>query len=146
MRVFLIKCYTENNFIRTLSIRRRLYILQQNVWSWCGHYQDIYDWISPFNKPSDWWFILTQQCMVEYEYGKSGHLSFFHFFEALSDACFLTCIFQRIHFVYTPYQRNWYSSGGSKGGATGARPPKIGSITMLFNKIFIRMPTKIMLR
>ena len=41
----------------------------------CSHYQDIYDWISPFNKLSDWWFILTQQSMVENEYGNSSHLS-----------------------------------------------------------------------
>ena len=52
----------------------------------CSHYQDIYEWISPFNKQSDWWFILTQHSMVESEYGKSRQLSFFHFFEALNDA------------------------------------------------------------
>ena len=37
----------------------------------------------PLNKPSDWLSILTQQSMVENEYGKSGHLSFVSFFEAL---------------------------------------------------------------
>ena len=46
-----------------------------------GHFQDIYDWISPLNKPLDQstciyvWFIQTQQSMGRNEYGKSGHLS-----------------------------------------------------------------------
>ena len=43
------------------------------LWHWCSHYQDIYDWISPFNKPSGLWFILTQQSMGGNEYGKSSH-------------------------------------------------------------------------
>ena len=38
-------------------------------------YQDIFDQISPLNKPSDLCFILTQQSMGRNEYGKSGHLS-----------------------------------------------------------------------
>ena len=42
-----------------------------------SHYQDIYDWISPFHKPSGSWFILTQQSMGGNEHGKSGHLSIF---------------------------------------------------------------------
>ena len=37
----------------------------QKLWNFCGHYQDVYDWISPLNKPSDLWFILTQQSMGE---------------------------------------------------------------------------------
>ena len=42
----------------------------------CSHYEDIYDWISPFNNLLDWWFLLTQlQSMVDNVYGKSGHLS-----------------------------------------------------------------------
>ena len=45
-----------------------------NLWS---HYQDIYDWISPLNKPSDLWFILTLQSVGRNEYGKFGHLSIF---------------------------------------------------------------------
>ena len=24
----------------------------QKIWNWCNHYQDIYDWISPFDKLS----------------------------------------------------------------------------------------------
>ena len=47
----------------------------QKFWHFCGHYQDIYDWILPLNKPSDLWFILIQEW--ENEYGKSGHLSIF---------------------------------------------------------------------
>ena len=47
----------------------------QKFWNWCSHYQEIYDWISTFNKQSDLPFILTQQSIGENEYGKSGHLS-----------------------------------------------------------------------
>ena len=35
------------------------------VWNLCSHYQDIYDWILPLNKPSDSWFILTAVYMGE---------------------------------------------------------------------------------
>ena len=69
----------------------------------CGHYQDIYDWISPFNKLSGLWFILTQHSMVENQNGKSSHLTFFHFFEALD--AFEVQNFQGFNF--TPYQRHW---------------------------------------
>ena len=49
-----------------------------------SRYDDkIYDGISPFNKPSDLWFNLTQQSTGGNEYGKSGHFSICHFFEAL---------------------------------------------------------------
>ena len=48
----------------------------QKFWNWCSHYQEIYDWISPFNIPSGLWFILTQQSMGG-DYGKSGNLSVF---------------------------------------------------------------------
>ena len=54
-----------------------------NLWKlWC-YYQYFYDWISPINILSGSWFILTLQSMGENEYGTSGHLSIFHFFEAL---------------------------------------------------------------
>ena len=43
----------------------------------CGHYQDIYDWISPLNKLSGLPFIIIQQSMGRNEYDKSGHLSIF---------------------------------------------------------------------
>ena len=33
----------------------------QKFWDWCCHYQEIYDWISSFNKQSGFTFILTQQ-------------------------------------------------------------------------------------
>ena len=49
----------------------------QKFWNWCNHYQEIYDWISEFNKQVGLPFILTQQSMVGNEYGKSGHLSIF---------------------------------------------------------------------
>ena len=43
-----------------------------------SHNQDIYDWISLFNKLLGLWFILTQKSMGEMnEYGKSSHLSIF---------------------------------------------------------------------
>ena len=45
----------------------------QKFWNWCIHYQEIYDWISSFNKQSGLRFILTQRSMGENEYGKSGH-------------------------------------------------------------------------
>ena len=48
--------------------------------------QDIYDWISQFNKLLGSWFILTLQSMGKNKYGISGHLQYFHFFEALNDA------------------------------------------------------------
>ena len=35
----------------------------QKLWHLCSHCQDIYDWISPLNKPSGLPFILTQQSM-----------------------------------------------------------------------------------
>ena len=41
--------------------------------------------------------------MVENEYGKSGHLSFFHFFEAFNGA-FEMQIFFRASFLH---QRHW---------------------------------------
>ena len=49
----------------------------QKFWNLCSRYQEIYDWISPFNKRSGLLFILTQQSMEENYYGKSGHLSIF---------------------------------------------------------------------
>ena len=33
----------------------------QKFWNLCSHHQEIYDWISPLNKPSGLCFILTQQ-------------------------------------------------------------------------------------
>ena len=48
----------------------------QKFWNCCCHYQVIYDWRSPLNKPSDLWFILTQQYGGS-GYGKSSHLSIF---------------------------------------------------------------------
>ena len=45
----------------------------------------MYDGISPFNKPSGLWFILTQQCMGENENIQSNHLSIFKV-EKLIDA------------------------------------------------------------
>ena len=41
--------------------------------------------MSPFNKPSDWWVILTQKSVVENEWLIQS-LVYFHFFEALNDA------------------------------------------------------------
>ena len=35
----------------------------QKLWSLYGHYQEIYDWISPLNKRACLSFILTQQSM-----------------------------------------------------------------------------------
>ena len=37
----------------------------QTFWNWCSSYQDIYDWISQVNEPSDLLFILTQQSVGE---------------------------------------------------------------------------------
>ena len=53
----------------------------------------------PFNKPLDLWFILIQYSHGGNEYGKPGHMSIFHFFEALNDA-FEVEIFQG--FMFTP--------------------------------------------
>ena len=49
----------------------------QKLWNLWSHYRDIYDWISPLNKVSDQWFILTQQFGGGGgdEYGKSAHFS-----------------------------------------------------------------------
>ena len=35
----------------------------RKFWHSCCHFQDIYDWISPLNKPSGLPFIQTQQSM-----------------------------------------------------------------------------------
>ena len=60
----------------------------QMIWNLCCYYQDIYDWISPFSKPSGSWFILTLQSI-------GGEMSMvcpvncliiFHCFEALNAA------------------------------------------------------------
>ena len=37
----------------------------QKFWNFSCYYEDIYDWISPFNKPSGSWFILTLQSIGE---------------------------------------------------------------------------------
>ena len=37
----------------------------QKFWTLLGYYQDIYNWISPMNKLSGVWFVLTQQSMGE---------------------------------------------------------------------------------
>ena len=59
-----------------------------------------YIWLNvTINNPSDWWFILTQQSTVENEHDKSGHVSFFHFLEALNDG-FEVQFFLRIHFLH----------------------------------------------
>ena len=49
-----------------------------------GYYQDIYDWISPFNKPSGLWFYnpTVWWKLVWYIWS----LAYFHFFEALNNA------------------------------------------------------------
>ena len=72
----------------------------QNFWNLCGHYQDIYDWISPFNKPSDWWFILTQKSMVENEYMVYPNTCLFCFvFISLKHFMMLfKCIFSGLQF------------------------------------------------
>ena len=61
-----------------------------------SHYQDIYDWISPLNKPSDLWFILTAVYGGN-EYGKSGHLSIF---TSLKNFVAFEVQFFRASFVY----------------------------------------------
>ena len=60
------------SFWATLYILYFLYVFYMirparntKVWNRCSHYQDIYDWISSFNKPLDVWFILTQHSMGE---------------------------------------------------------------------------------
>ena len=44
----------------------------QQFWYSCGHYQDIYDWISPLNKQSGSQFILTPR--AGFRRGQSGQL------------------------------------------------------------------------
>ena len=55
----------------------------QKFWHLCGHYQDIYDWISPLTKRLGLPVILTQQSMGRNEWDKSGHLSIFTSFKHL---------------------------------------------------------------
>ena len=66
--------------------------------------QNIYDWISPLNKQSGSQLIIPQQSMGENEYGISGHLHIFAFFEALNNA-FKVQFFQG--FIFTSYHRHW---------------------------------------
>ena len=65
----------------------------------CGHYQDIHDWISPFNKPWGLWFIPIQQSIWKWVFYIPS-LVCFHFFEVLKDA-FKVHFFQG--FMFTPY-------------------------------------------
>ena len=74
----------------------------QKFWNWSSHYQDIYDWISPFNKSSDLWFILTHPSMGGNEYGKSGHL-----FEALNNV-FQVQLFQGLVFTCWDIQLRFF--------------------------------------
>ena len=71
----------------------------QRFWHLCCYYQDIYDWISPFNKPYGTWSILTLQSMGE-----------------ISMVFPVTCIFSLFNafevqffqgFIFTPYHRHW---------------------------------------
>ena len=55
-----------------------------------------------------WPFILPQQSMGGNEYGISGHLHIFAFFEALNNA-FKVQFFQG--FIFTPYHRHWQHAG-----------------------------------
>ena len=69
-----------------------------------SHYQDIYDWISPFNKPSDLWFILPQQSIGGNEHGKFGHLTIFASLKHLM--ILLTRNFFQ-GFIFTHYLIHW---------------------------------------
>ena len=76
----------------------------QKIWNWYGHYEDIYDWISPLHKQSGLWFILTQQSSGGgggYEYGKSSHLSILPSLKHLMNA--FEALFSGLHF-YTLLQ------------------------------------------
>ena len=73
----------------------------QFFWNWCDHYQDIYDWISPLNKPSGLWFILTQQSTGGNECGKSSHLSILSQYNGAFEVQFFK------GFIFTPHQRHW---------------------------------------
>ena len=64
----------------------------QKFWNLSSQYQDMYDWISPFNKSSSLWFILTQGN----ECGKSSHLFVFTSFKPLM-ICFWSANFSGIH-------------------------------------------------
>ena len=81
----------------------------QKVWKLCDRYQDIYDLISPLNKLSDLWFILTQLSMGENEKGKSSHLSIFTSLKHLPGTCGMVLLkwnYFRASF-FTLYQRYW---------------------------------------
>ena len=68
----------------------------QKFWELCCYYQDIYNWMSPFNKPSCSWFILTLQAIGGNECGISGHL---HIFTSLKHLIMLLkCSFSGLHF------------------------------------------------
>ena len=68
----------------------------QKFWNLCGHYQDIYDWISPLNKSSGLPFILTQQSVGRSEQNKSGHSSIFTALKHL--VVLLRCNFSGLRF------------------------------------------------
>ena len=52
-------------------------------WNLCCYYQDIYDWISPFNKPSGSWFILALYSLWGKLVWHFWSFAYFHFFGAL---------------------------------------------------------------
>ena len=60
----------------------------QQLLNWCGYYHDIYDWISPLNKPSGLKLILTEESMGKISI--QSHV-YFHLFEAFNDAFKLHC-------------------------------------------------------
>ena len=68
----------------------------QKFWNLCGHYQDIYDWISPLNKWSGLPFILKQQSMGELS---KINLVICLFFTSLKHLMvLLRCSFSGLHF------------------------------------------------
>ena len=71
----------------------------QKIWNGCSHYKDIYHyWISPVNKSSDLWFILSQQSMGGNECGKSGRLHIFTYLKHL--LMLFKCKFFRASFLH----------------------------------------------
>ena len=86
---FLLWCLCWMMMFRWINKQPRI----QKFWHFCSYYQDIYDWISQLNKPSDLWFIQTQQSMGV---GGSGHLSIF---TSLKHLMLLKWIFFRDSFL-----------------------------------------------
>ena len=77
----------------------------QKFWNWCGHYQDIYDWISPLNRPSGSPFILLHSSLWG-EMSVVNPVTCLVFTSLKHFMMLLRCNFFQ-GFIFTPYRRHW---------------------------------------